>query len=95
MKDYDWITSAVATQVCTAPVTISGIIVTPGSGVVGDVTLYDGESTGDPKILSIRTGSGETKVISFVEGLLTKKGLYLDVGLNVEGVLIQFIWGKE
>lgn len=91
----DYITSAVDTKVCTAPVSIERVVVTPDSAAVGDITLYDGESSNDPEILTIRTASGETKVIPFAPGLKTKRGLYLDVGSNVEDVLIQFSWGKE
>lgn len=92
---FDYITSAVDTKVCTAPVFIVRVVVTPDSATVGDITLYDGESSNDPEILTIRTASGETKVIPFSPGLQTKRGLYLDVGSNVEDVLIQFSWDKE
>ena len=95
MKKYDYITSAVDTKVCTAPVTIVSVIVTPDANQKADITLYDGEGTKDPEIIKIRTLANDTKVINFAPGLVTERGLYLDVGSNVADVLIQFIWGKE
>lgn len=95
MNKYDYIHSTVDIQVSTAPVTIACIIITPRDTKKGDITLYDGESASDPKIMAFRSLAGQSLVVNFVPGLLTKRGLYLDVGGDVENVFIQFTWGKE
>lgn len=95
MERFDYLISAVDTKVCTAPVVIACVILTPRDTKKGDITLYDGESTSDPKIIQLRSATGESLVVRFAPGLLTKRGLYLDVGGDVTDVLIQFSWGAE
>lgn len=78
------------------PAKVGSIIVTPDSDTSkADITLHDGESTQDPQIITIRTGSGITKSISFTPYLETQRGLYIDIGTNVEEVLVQLCWEPE
>ena len=93
---YTWVRATFDQKISNTPGFLGCVILTPDSSQSqGDVTLYDGESTGDPQIITIRGGAGITKVVRFQPPLETQRGLYLDVGDNVEEVLIQHAWGAE
>ena len=87
---FNYITSAVATKVSTAPVLLKSILVEPHDGKQGSVTLYDGTSVSDPKILVFKTPTGVTKEWDFGEGLKTERGLYLGAFSDADGCLLQF-----
>ncbi len=94
--DYAWRHIAGSGVISNAPCNIGGVIVTSeDSDDNADCTLYDGESASDPKILKIRSGTGTTKVINFQPYLKTQRGLYIAVGSDVDGVLVQLISEKE
>lgn len=94
--EFTWVRMTTDGVVVTAPGKIGTVIVTPDSSSnQADVTLYDGESTQDPQLITIRTGAGVTKSVNFQPYLQTQRGVYLDVGSNVEEVLIQLCWDKE
>ena len=70
---------------------IGSVILTPDSSSTNaDVTLYDGESTGDPVLFTVRSGSGLTNQLLFTPGLECQRGLYVEVGSNVTEVVIQW-----
>ena len=78
------------------PAMVGSVILTPvNDSKKGDITLYDGESTSDPKILTIRTATGVTKTVNFQPYLQTQRGLFCDVGGDVGEVLIQLRWEPE
>jgi len=79
-----------------SPVFIDAIIINPdGSDKAGDVTLYDGVSTGDPKIGRFRSGTGMSRAIHFNPCLETIRGLYADIGSDVESFIVQFHTRRE
>lgn len=90
MSNYNWVTSPVDTQVSAVPVLISNLIVTPRDTKMGEVAIYDGSSSSDPKFITFRTLVGKTENWNFEPAIKTKRGLYLDVGGDVEEVLIQY-----
>ena len=90
MEQFNYITSMVDTQVSALPVRLANLIVHPHDGKQADVTLYDGSSTSDPIISTFRTLTGKTENWNFEPAIRTKRGLYLDVGGDVDGVLIQY-----
>ncbi len=90
MVKYNYITSAVAAKVSAVPVIIKSLIIEPRDTKKGSVTLYDGTSTSDPKILIFRTGTGVTSEWNFGEGLKTKRGLYVGNFSDVDGLFIQY-----
>lgn len=90
MKEYNYITGTVATKVSAVPVIIKSLVIEPRDTKKGSVTLYDGTSASDPKILVFRTLSGETKEWNFGEGLKTKRGLYVGSFVDANDVLIQY-----
>lgn len=93
---YTWVLATNDQVISPNPGWVGAIIITPSSATKkGDCTLYDGESSGDPKIIKVLTLSGATKVIRFQPPLKTQRGLYLDFGGDTDSVLIQHSWGKE
>jgi len=94
--DFTWIRITGDQVVSPNPSKIGSVILTPDSdSSKADITLYDGESTGDPQLITIRGGGGITKVVNFQPYLETHRGLYCDIGSNVEEVLIQLCWEAE
>lgn len=85
----NWVYVTSDQVISTKPVRIFSVMVTPGSGNA-DITLYDGEGTGDPEISCIKTLQYLTFLYNLEPGLVTHRGLYVDVGSNVDNVLIQF-----
>lgn len=93
---FGWFYVTGDTIISKSPSHIGTIIVTPdGAQATADITVYDGESADDPQAITIRTGTGQTKVIHFQPYLETQRGVYVDVGDNVEEVLIQLCWEHE
>ena len=79
-----------------SPGSLNAIVITPSSASKkGDITLYDGESTADPVIVTLRSNSGTSTKFQFTPPLKTQRGLYIDVGGDVLHVLVHFSWGKE
>ena len=92
---YTWERITFDRVLSTSPVFISNIIVTPDAQAQADITLYDGESTGDPQIITVKSGTGITKNIHLNPALQTQRGLYIDIGSNVEEALVCYSWEKE
>lgn len=93
---YTWVRATVDQVICNAPGWIGNIIVVPSnSSKKGTATIYDGESSSDPEIVTVMTLTGDTKQIIFSPPLKTQRGLYLDVGGDTQEVLIQHSWGPE
>ncbi|MBA7471396.1 hypothetical protein ES707_06702 [subsurface metagenome] len=92
---YTWIRATTAQVISTTPACVGAVLLTPKAGKQGYVTLYDGESVGDPRILTVRSGSGQTKVINFQPFLVTQRGLYASTLHDVEDLVIQLAWEHE
>lgn len=94
--DFTWIRITGDQVISPNPTRIGSVILSPdGDNNKADATFYDGESTSDPRLLTIRTGSGVTKVINFQPYLQTQRGLYVDIGSMVGEVFIQLQWEPE
>jgi len=88
---YGWLRLAGDGLVATSPAFIAAIIVSPnGASNNATVTLYDGENTGEPKVLTVYTGTGTTKSIVFTEPLKLNRGLYVEAGSHLGEVLILY-----
>ena len=86
-----WIRITTSQVVSKVPCLLRGVVVTPnGDSNNGNVTLYDGESTSDPKIYIIRSGTGRTSQITFDSPLVCDRGLYVVLGSHVDECLIQY-----
>lgn len=78
------------------PAKVGSVIVTPRNDSKKTfITLHDGESTGDPEIITIRTASGVSNSVNFSPYLETQRGLYLTAGGDLGEVLVQLMWDKE
>lgn len=94
--EFTWERIEVDRVVSPNPTKVGSVILTPRNDTKkADISLYDGESTNDPKILTIRTASGVTNTVSFQPYLQTQRGLYCDIGGDVGEVLIQLNWEPE
>jgi len=73
---------------------VAAVIITPHNGKYGTVTLYNGESAADQQVIMLQSGTTESKFINFNPPLYLDKGLFLDVGGDVDDVMVQFAIGK-
>lgn len=95
MTRYNWVRVTVDQVVSKSPGYIgSVIIVSDGSGNAS-ATIYDGESTGDPVILTVKTVNNTMSTVNFQPALKTERGIYVDIGSNVNELLVQHSWQHE
>jgi hypothetical protein len=88
---YRWERVTVSQVLSKAACNIGNVIVTPnGDSNNGNITLYNGESSGDPVIITVRTGTGRTGQVVMSPPLLCDRGLYVVLGSHVDECLIQF-----
>lgn len=81
-------TSAVVSKV---PCYLGSVVFTPnGDSNNGNVTLYNGESTADPSITTLRSGTGQSMAVPFTPPLFCPRGLYVVLGSHVDECLIQY-----
>ena len=93
---FTWERITVDRVVSPNPAKVGSVILTPDSDSnKADISLYDGESDQDPKILTIRSAAGVSETINFQPYLQTQRGLYCKAGSNVGEVLIQLNWSEE
>ncbi len=93
---FTWVRITNDQVVSPNPAKVGTIILTPDSDSnKADITLHDGESTDDPQIITLRGAGGVTSTFNFQPYLETQRGLYCDIGSNVEEALIQLLWEKE
>ena len=94
MSAMTWIRTTVDRCLSKTQTLVATVIITPHNGKYGTITLYNGESTSDEQVILLQSGTTSTKVIRFNPPLFLHKGLYVDVGGDVDDVLIQFQIGK-
>ena len=88
---YGWVRLDSSQIVSRTPVLVGCVIVTPdANNTSGDVTLYDGVSTSDPQIITIRSGIGASAQVILSPALVCHRGLYAVKGTNVEECLVQW-----
>lgn len=63
------------------------VIVSNGQGEATS-TLYDGVNTAGRKLLTIKSVDKNMHSVRFADGIWCSEGLYLDIGDNVDGVLL-------
>ncbi len=94
--NFTWVRLTTDGVVSPNPVRVGAVILTPvNDSKKADISLYDGESASDPKLLTIRTGTGVTNAVNFTPYLQSQRGLYCDIGGDVGEVLIQLMWEPE
>lgn len=66
------------------------LIVLTSSDGNGDVTLYDGENTNGRQICKFEGLANRSVPFGFHHHIYCRRGLYIDVGSNVTGLLVQW-----
>ena len=94
MSAMAWVRTTIDRCLSKTQTLVASVIITPHNGKYGTITLYDGESAQDPQIIMIQTYTTESKHINFEPPLKLDRGLYVDVGGDVDDVLIQFQIGE-
>lgn len=87
---FRWTRTTVDECLSNSKTHVAAVIITPTSQASGTVTLYNGKSTSDPQVIVLQTGTTESKTVNFNPPLYLDRGLYVDVGDNVDDLLIQF-----
>ncbi len=82
---YRWLTGD--EQVIEHPLILKGIVILV-STTGGDVTLYEGLGTAGSSLIGRFEGIADQSTPIDLHGLLLERGLYVDVGSNVTGVLV-------
>lgn len=80
-------------KVCDRKITLYRVILTPTSAGIGTATLRNGATTSAEVFLPIRTPSGVTMDLNFGPGIPLDRGLYIDVGDRITGILV--IWERK
>lgn len=90
--DYNWFNTSVDARVTEEDCWLIGLVVTnDGTNAAGDVTLYEGVNTNGRKIGKFTAERYVSRPIFFpLPGLRCSRGIYIDVGSNVDNVLI--VW---
>ncbi len=93
---FTWVRITVSQVVSPTPVKIGSVIVSPDRDSKKTfATLHDGESTKDPTIITIRTGTGLSESVNFQPYLETQRGLYVVAGGDLGEVLVQLYTEAE
>ncbi len=82
---YRWLTAD--EQVIEHPLILKGIVVLV-STTGGDVTLYEGLGTAGSSLIGRFEGIADQSTPIDLYGLFLERGLYVDIGSNVTGVLV-------
>lgn len=82
---YRWLTAD--EQVIEHPLILRGIVVLV-STTGGDVTLYEGLGTAGSSLIGRFEAIADQSTPIDLHGLFLERGLYVDIGSNVTGVLV-------
>ena len=94
-NSYTWVRLTRDRKVSPNPVKLAGVVVMPHDTKQAKAVLYDGESSSDPQIMEVKTGSGQSKAINFIPPLQTQRGLFVDFTSDCDEVLVCYAWDKE
>jgi len=90
LRSYNWVRLTGSNKVSLSPCFVGCVLVTGDAQGVTDITLYDGESAGDPVLLTVRGNQNATKMLHFEPPIKTERGLYIAFGTNVQEVLVKY-----
>lgn len=77
------------------PVWVYSLVISSNGTDEADATIYDGESTSGDQVMTLFCNDEEMAQVIFPEPLYLRKGLYVDVGTNVNEVLVQYVTDRE
>jgi len=84
---WTWVEAAQVISI--RPCRLLGLVVTP-SGDTASFTIYDGEGSSDPVILTIKLPTKDSTPFNFPGGLQTDRGLYIGTLTAITGVLVHW-----
>jgi len=87
-----WVHLEKDTLVTERPMLLRQLILIPDGGGVATATFHDGRNANAPHLGIFRTGAQNTRHIPFNKGVRLENGLFVDVGANVEGVIV--VWDE-
>jgi len=90
MRIFRWIRTTVDVCLSKSRTHIAAVIITPHNNKYGTITLYNGTSSSDPQAILLQTGTTESRIFNFNPPLTLDRGLYIDVGGDVDDVLVQY-----
>ena len=93
-KSYTWVRTTVDRCLSKTQTLLHTVIITPHKTKCADITIYNGESTTDEQVIYLCTGDTASKVVNFDPPLYLDRGLYVDIGGDVDDCLIQFTVGN-
>lgn len=76
--------------ITTIPGRVWSVILDSDSGGASTVVLRDGDNTTGDAFLSLTSPADDSRSIIFVNPVCFKKGLFVDVGANVNNVMVQY-----
>lgn len=88
-REYSWRWITASRLLSHGPCELVGITQTSADGV-SDVTFYDGESTSGDQIFTLEALQNRSCVVNFTTPIYCRRGLYVDFGSNLTGVLVQW-----
>lgn len=88
-KEWSWEFVTADKVVAEGPCEINRLHLVP-SGASTGTAVYDGASTEGTKIIGLVAATRTTHHTPFVPPIYCGQGIYIDIGTNVEGVLIQY-----
>lgn len=89
MSNREWITAD--RRVASVPCEIVSLTIVSDGGGVPDATIYDGFNDDGEVVCTARTVQNESRSIDCGDGLTISTGIYVDIGSNVEGVLLTWV----
>jgi hypothetical protein len=89
-KEYSWAWVTADRLLSHGPCDLVYAQAVSDGGEIKDTWLYDGENTSGDKIINLQKGTGGNITLSPKVPVYCRRGLYVDVGDNTEGVLVQW-----
>lgn len=90
-KEYEWANMTADGIVCRGPCFLTHIIITSDSGGVADAAVYDGIDTSGKLYTGMRCKDDDTEECTPSPPAYFRQGIYVDIGSNVENVMVQYI----
>lgn len=94
MTSFRWDRTTVDVCLSKTEVHIATVIITPHKAKYADITIYNGENAKGEQVIFIYTAAQATKVINFDPPLFLDRGLFIDVGGDLDDCLIHYSIGK-
>ncbi|HAM57761.1 MAG TPA: hypothetical protein DCQ64_21030 [Candidatus Rokubacteria bacterium] len=89
-EPYTWKRLTADQRVHTGPLVFRGVILAADAVGTADVTIYDGNDAGGRQFATFKTPTSRTETHGPSAPVLFDQGLFVDVGSNVEEVVVVF-----